>query len=245
MKKIPLITLTCLIVLVNSFFVFAQGPDKEISDTLGGKHELSVLQEEARSYRIDGLELQNQGRLDEARTMYEKAIKLDPGYAVAYNDLGVIYESVGLFKEAEDYYLQAVKLDPNYAPGYSNLALFYEARGHNEQAAYYWKKRRDMGSGDDLWARKADEHLEKLTPPDVRAKREAAQITNEVKAEKSVLKADNKAKAGEYFKKAKARYEKGDEVTAFKMAIDAQMLDPSNKEITEFVDKVQLRLLSH
>ena len=42
---------------------------------------------------------------------WEKAVKLDPTYAAAWNNLGIGYEQLGRFKEAREAYEQALKLD--------------------------------------------------------------------------------------------------------------------------------------
>jgi Flp pilus assembly protein TadD len=44
---------------------------------------------------------------------WEKAVKIDPTYAAAWNNLGIGYEQLGRFKEAREAYEQALKLDVN------------------------------------------------------------------------------------------------------------------------------------
>ena len=55
---------------------------------------------------------------------------------------------------------------------------------------------------------------------------------------------DDKALAQSIFKKANLSYQKGDCAQALKLAVDAMQLDPSNTEIEEFINKLQVRLLS-
>jgi hypothetical protein len=59
-----------------------------------------------------------------------------------------------------------------------------------------------------------------------------------------VLKYDEKALAKMYFDNAKTSYQRDDYVAAMKLASDAHLLDPSNKSIIEFIEKLQTRLLS-
>ena len=44
--------------------------------------------------------------------LYQKAVAVDPSYAEAYNDLGVIYEAVNAPDKAEQCYIKSIKVDP-------------------------------------------------------------------------------------------------------------------------------------
>ncbi|MCM8789413.1 MAG: tetratricopeptide repeat protein [Candidatus Omnitrophica bacterium] len=118
--------------------------------------------EEAKSYYINGLELQKGGNWLEAKLNFEKAIELDPAFAPAHNQLGIILEIQGKADEAEELYLKAISIDPDYLAPYSNLALIYEAKNNKKKAIEYWKKRLALGDPNDMWAKEAMEHLEKL-----------------------------------------------------------------------------------
>ena len=69
-------------------------------------------------------------------------------------------------------------------------------------------------------------------------------LLKDVQAQKELLRKSNKELARNYFEKAKQSFQKGDELMAFKQASGASQLDPTNKEIADFVDKLQTRLLS-
>ena len=45
---------------------------------------------------------------------YRKAIKIDPNYAYAYNNLGNALDDIGKKEEAIENYRKAIKIDPNY-----------------------------------------------------------------------------------------------------------------------------------
>ena len=49
----------------------------------------------------------------DATAQWEKAVKLDPSYAAAWNNLGIGLEQLGKFKEAREAYEEALKLDPD------------------------------------------------------------------------------------------------------------------------------------
>ncbi len=80
---------------------------------------------------------------------------MDPWYAVAYNDLGIIFEAKNDPERAEASYLQAIKIDPEFLSPYSNLAVFYETRHDLKSALAYWKKRAQLGDSVDEWTQKA------------------------------------------------------------------------------------------
>lgn len=60
----------------------------------------------------------------------------------------------------------------------------------------------------------------------------------------NLLRRSNKALASSYMNDANLMEKRGDQVTAEKMAVDAQQLDPANEDINEYVDKLQIRNLS-
>lgn len=114
---------------------------------------------DAQMTRDQGLALQNQGDLEGALKMYEKASMLDPNNPVIYNDMGIVYEAKGLMKQAEQQYLKAVQIDPQFANSYSNLALLSEEQRDFEKAGMYWQKRAQIGDQNDPWKAKAKEKL--------------------------------------------------------------------------------------
>jgi tetratricopeptide (TPR) repeat protein len=202
-------------------------------------------------YRDNGLEAQRRGDLDLALNYYQKAVELNPGYAVAYNDLGIIYEAKGDTKRAEENYLQAIKLEPDYLSPYSNLALIYENRRDFKDAAYYWKKRSELGSSSDPWTVKAKARYESIqltnrgesSIADAR-EQDVINLTQNISQQKSLLRKSNKELAQDYFIKAKQDFQKGFDLQAYKTALDAAQLDPDNDSIEEFVRKLHIRLLS-
>jgi tetratricopeptide (TPR) repeat protein len=222
---------------------FAGTPEGKSPASTSSKEDL------ARTYRSQGLTFQNAGDLASAQVYYQKAIELDPAFAAAHNDLGVIYEANGSLERAEQAYLQAVKLDPNFLSAYSNLALFYENKRDLKKAALYWKKRADFGAEGDPWTEKARARYADIgsvispSPEDTKEKNVVG-LMQDVARQKEEARKDDREEAKIMFAKAKESYRRGDEVAALSVAINAEQLDPSNKSITEFIEKVQRRLLS-
>lgn len=87
---------------------------------------------------IDGwygccLSLQAQGYYLEAISSYRHLLTLEPEYAPAWNNLGLLYTQCFRFKEAKMAYLSSLKL--NNLPGvYNNIAQLYFLQGRLEEA---------------------------------------------------------------------------------------------------------------
>jgi tetratricopeptide (TPR) repeat protein len=232
---------------VASLFV---AQELTFSANAGKKSELAPLQDQARNYRINGLAFQRAGNLDQAMAFYQKAIELDPSYGAVYNDLGVLFEAKGLTDRAEDAYLKAVQVDPSDLSAYTNLALIYEAKRDLNKAYFYWDKRAQLGLPDDPWTKRAHSRLKDINivlsnrPREDALELEVSGLVKDIAEQKAQLNKDSKALAKFYFEQAKLKQKKGDDVTAFKLALDASQLDPTNAEIEEFMTKIQGRLLS-
>jgi tetratricopeptide (TPR) repeat protein len=239
---------------------------REASAAVAAQEErLTPLQQQARTYRAQGAQFQRIGNLDEAMAFYQKALEVDPAYAVACNDLGVIYEAKGLTDRAEKCYLMAIQIDPVYASPYANLALLCEGKRDLVMAAFYWGKRAALGDPADPWTAKAKQRFE-----DVRLvlgdsslslhEQEVLEFMSQTTARKTAVKEAEYEKvtrskpaivkkdpslqqAKDLFWQAHVEYEAGNYEEALKKAVDAYLLDPENKNITDFIDKLQTMLL--
>jgi len=79
-------------------------------------------------------------QMDEARRNYEKALKLNPKYAEAINNLGTVYYSRRSYRRAIAQYNKALKLTPNSASIYSNLGTALFARKKYTEAFESYQK---------------------------------------------------------------------------------------------------------
>jgi tetratricopeptide (TPR) repeat protein len=73
--------------------------------------------------------------LESARKYYERAIKLDPKYAEAINNLGTVYFARKSYRRAITQYRKALALRPDSAPFMANLAIGYFLRKQYELAS--------------------------------------------------------------------------------------------------------------
>lgn len=248
-------TIKLIVLLLVSLVLYSPllaEPEKEKGPVfpLQDEKNFTYLQRTARLYRIQGYELQRLGNIEGALALYQKAVELDPSYSIAYNDLGIIFESKGMIDRAEESYLRAVRADPTFLSAYSNLAVVYENKRDLEKAAFYWQKRAQMGLASDPWTQKARQRLDDIhlvlsdRPLEDKREKEVFGLLKDVENQKSTLRQDDKVLSNKHFEKAKAHYKNANYAAAIKEALDAQQLNPSNKEIDSFIEKAQLRALS-
>src|SRR5262245_3708746 len=73
-----------------------------------------------------GIKVAQLGLWREALAHWERAIKLDPTYAPAYNNLAIGYEQQGDFEKARNAYQKALELNPSNQYIKQNYELFKE-----------------------------------------------------------------------------------------------------------------------
>jgi len=79
-------------------------------------------------------------QINEAKKHYEKAVKLNPNYSEAINNLGTIHYSRKSFRRAVSQYNKALKLSPKSASIYSNLGTAQFARKKYKEASESYQK---------------------------------------------------------------------------------------------------------
>jgi Flp pilus assembly protein TadD len=80
-------------------------------------------------------ELVNRNDIERAVDRLEELLRIHPGYALAHNDLGVLYNKRGEMNQALEHYKQAVGLEPGNTTFLKNLAdLYYVELGQLEDA---------------------------------------------------------------------------------------------------------------
>ena len=81
-----------------------------------------------------GLIRLKQGKNDEAKDFFIKALRYNNEQAQAYQNLGFIYLSEGSFGKAHDNFQRALKVNPDYLEARYNLALTFMKMEKHEQA---------------------------------------------------------------------------------------------------------------
>jgi len=87
-----------------------------------------------------GNQLIRKGRVEEARAMYVRALRLDPRFAIGWNNLGVADAALGRLGRAAHAYRQAIRIAPDYAWAHYNLGAAYDSRGRYKKAILSYEK---------------------------------------------------------------------------------------------------------
>ncbi len=120
----------------------------------------------ARAHYNLGNAFQEVGDVESAAAEWRRAVRIDPRYSMAYNQLGNVCLLSGLFADAERYYILAVTSEPDNAEAHYNLALVSESLGKKAQAIEHYEQflgRRKGQSGESL--RQAELRLQRLRNP--------------------------------------------------------------------------------
>jgi len=83
---------------------------------------------------------QQQGKLSDAERAYKKAIKVNPNFVEAHNNLGNVLVDLEQLKEASIAYGKALKLCPNHPMLLNNLGNVLQLQGENEKAVSWLNK---------------------------------------------------------------------------------------------------------
>ncbi len=98
---------------------------------LGGRLALPSL---AVLYNERGLSALRAGNLAAAQHSFQRAVALDPDFAVGYYHLADVYEETGRPEEAVSWYQRALERNLNLAPAYSSLGRLYLLQGDSLRA---------------------------------------------------------------------------------------------------------------
>jgi len=80
------------------------------------------------------LEYSEPERLDEAMEQFQEAVRVDPEYYPAWNNLGAALYRQERYAEALPYVQNSIQIDPSYAPAHHNLGMLLEKFGQSDQA---------------------------------------------------------------------------------------------------------------
>jgi len=73
------------------------------------------------------LKLHTQGKLDEAKKIYEKILVAKPDHFLSLSNIGIIYSQLKEFNKAIETFNNTIKVNPKFAEAYNNLGIvFYE-----------------------------------------------------------------------------------------------------------------------
>ena len=81
-----------------------------------------------------------EGKISDALTHYEQALRINPDYAEAHNNLGNVFRQQGKISDARMQYGQALRINPNFAEAYYNLGTTWAQAGRFEEAIVQFKQ---------------------------------------------------------------------------------------------------------
>ena len=96
--------------------------------------------QDPRAHNNLGTVLQRAGRIDEAITHYEQALRIRPDDAKAHNNLGTALQGAGRIDEAIAHYEQALRIKPDDAGAHNNLANVFLAEGKLSDAIGHYEQ---------------------------------------------------------------------------------------------------------
>ena len=76
----------------------------------------------------------------EAQAEYARAVHIDPSFALARNDLGLLLYWQGKYDQAREQYEKAVHADPSCIEAHYNLAVLCEEQGDAVRALTHYRK---------------------------------------------------------------------------------------------------------
>jgi tetratricopeptide (TPR) repeat protein len=95
---------------------------------------------DAQSYRLDGVTLFAQGRIEEAIHRLRQSLAGQPDLALTHNHLGVALSDLHRFDEAIASYNRAIELDPTFAEAYTNRGVVQFLQGRYDDAAVSYER---------------------------------------------------------------------------------------------------------
>ncbi|MBT8452090.1 MAG: tetratricopeptide repeat protein [Deltaproteobacteria bacterium] len=84
---------------------------------------------------LRGERLLAEGKVAEAKGVFEKALAADPDDARAWLDWGLVHEETGDWAPAEKAYRRAASIDPQFAEAFNNLGVLLREAGKLAEAA--------------------------------------------------------------------------------------------------------------
>jgi tetratricopeptide (TPR) repeat protein len=79
-------------------------------------------------------------KFDLAKSLLHKAIQIQPNYAKAHNNLGVVLKKLGEHQKAISSFEKTIQIQPNYAMAHNNLGIVLQELGEHQKAISSFEK---------------------------------------------------------------------------------------------------------
>jgi tetratricopeptide (TPR) repeat protein len=87
-----------------------------------------------------GLKLSKAGNCDKAIAYYEAALKIDPQFVFAWDNLGLCYRRLDYYDKALEAYQKSLEIDPNGIMPLQNIAVVYQFKKEYNKAIECYEK---------------------------------------------------------------------------------------------------------
>jgi tetratricopeptide (TPR) repeat protein/SAM-dependent methyltransferase len=111
------------------------------------KETLIIDPNHADSLQLLGVVALQMGDPNLAVRLINRAIQINPGSEIYYNNLGVSFKSLDRFEEAIKNYRKAISIMPTYADAYNNLGIIYKEKGQAVKAVQFFHQAIEMNTG--------------------------------------------------------------------------------------------------
>ena len=92
-------------------------------------------------YNLMGLILSAQNEVDQALEYYEKGIKIDPNFAMIYNNLGILFaNNKSDNTKAENFYKKSISINYKNPEAHNNLGSLYKSLDKFKEAISCYKE---------------------------------------------------------------------------------------------------------
>lgn len=122
----------------------ARNPDWKSKETLYA-HDIAFLKKSAKANLLygsllsqKGLEARNRPMVQSATTYFANAVRIVPGYALAWENLGTCYYFMGQTNEALQAFNRAIAVNPAYAKSYFDKGILFQQNSQPLLAEQYF-----------------------------------------------------------------------------------------------------------
>ena len=135
--------------LLSTSFSFSQVVEKDVVKSGDVQNNITSTEtvmyegtksKKAKEYYDEALDYSRSQDYNNAEKLYLKAIKEDPDFVEAYDNLGRVYRRIGNLEKAEEYYKKSIALYPNGVMAHQNLAVVYSIKKDYKKAIDEYKE---------------------------------------------------------------------------------------------------------
>ena len=131
-------------------------PDKKVDfkpDNTPAKVIASQEIDESKIFFAQALLQQREGKLEEAKILYQKVVEIDHNNVQAFNNLGVIDMGEKNYKHAIICFNNALDIKHDYVDAHYNLACLYAQKNNVPQSMFYLKNAIEFNPEARKWAK--------------------------------------------------------------------------------------------